>query len=386
MLSSFGDDDTLIMDEMSMVDLHLFTNAIRHIESRGRLILLGDSDQLASVESGDVLNDLIHTRRVPTVKLTEVQRQSTESNIVMGSYNVLRGEMPTFGRDLHFIKADSTEDIIARVKELAKDILPNKYGIKLENVQILAAQRVKKCGVKDLNYLLKDTFNPGGHLHRMYRQLGDSHYHVGDRIMYLKNRYDRDVQNGECGIIEAFDEENEMLHLDMDGKKIKMPYVDYQEITHAWATTVHKSQGSEYDCVIVVLPREHYNMLTRNLIFTAMTRGKKHVFFVGEEHVLSDVLQNKAVPKRRTHLSFMVAEGVDSTRFGGRLAKMTRRHELPAKDVLFAPKVERLSEPSVKASERIEVESRTEPTPAPEQKPAPQAPKKLRASDIEVPF
>ena len=384
MLSSFGDDDTLIMDEMSMVDLHLFTNAVRHIENRGRLILLGDSDQLASVESGDVLNDLIHTRRVPTVKLTQVQRQATESNIVMGSYSVLRGEMPTFGRDLHFIKADNTDDIISRVQELVRDILPNQYGIPLENIQILAAQRVKKCGVKDLNYLLKDTFNPQGHLHRLYRQLGESHYHVGDRVMYLKNRYDRDVQNGECGIIEAFDEENEMLHLDMDGKKILMPYVDYQEITHAWATTVHKSQGSEYDCVIVVLPREHYNMLTRNLIFTAMTRGKKQVFFVGEESVLEDVLKNNAVPKRRTHLSFMVAEGVDGIRLNGRPNLSTRRRKLPPKEVLFASK----NEPKVAASP-VPAVAHSSHKPLVDTKPqdsSPPAQKRLRASEIEVPF
>jgi exodeoxyribonuclease V alpha subunit len=384
MLSSFGDDDTLIIDEMSMVDLHLFTNVIRHVENRGRLILLGDSDQLASVESGDVYNDLILTRRVPTVKLNDVQRQATESNIVMGSYSVLRGESPTFGKDLHFIKADSTDDIITKVKHLVSNVIPNEFGIQLENIQVLAAQRVKKCGVKDLNYLLKDTFNPHGHLHRLYRQLGESHYHVGDRIMYLKNRYDRDVQNGECGTIEAFDEENEMLLLDMDGKQIKMPYVDYQEITHAWAATVHKSQGSEYECVIVVLPREHYNMLTRNLIFTAMTRGKKHVFFVAEENILSQVLENNAVPKRRTHLSFMVAEGVDKNRHDGRVSKMTRRPKIPTREVLFASK-KGLSPTSIKTASQPEHVEKTSDTKKPIMEDS-LTPKKFRASEIEVPF
>ncbi len=384
MLSSFGENDTLVIDEMSMVDLHLFANAIRHIADRGRLVILGDSDQLAAVESGDVLNDLNHTRRVPTSRLDDVQRQAAKSNIVMGSYSVLKGEMPTFGGDLHFIKASSSADIIKQVKNLVSNVLPNEFGINCDNIQILSSQRVNKAGVYELNREVKDIFNVGNHINKAHRQLGNAHYHVGDRVMYLKNRYDRDVQNGECGVVHSFDEDNEIMTIDIEGKMIKMPYSDYQEINHAWASTVHKSQGSEYDCVIFVMPREHMKMLTRNLIFTAMTRGKKHVFIVAEEDVLGFALKNNAVPKRRTHLSFMVSEYIDQNLRSPMMKSMLKKLAKPHRDKMLAakspaPDMVESSEKTPNAQVSAVAASPAQPKKAQEKRP-------LRAADVFVPF
>ena len=392
MLSSFGENDTLIIDEMSMVDLHLFANTIRHIGDRGRLVLLGDSDQLASVESGDVLNDLIQTRRVPVAKLSKVQRQAAESNIVMGSYSIMEGSMPNFGGDLHFIKASSSDDILVQVKKLIAETLPQDFGITPDNVQILSSQRVNKSGVYEVNREVKDIFNPGNHIHKAYRQLGGTHYHVGDRVMYLKNRYDKDVQNGECGIVHSFDEDAEIMVIEMDqGKMVKMPYADYQEVIHAWASTVHKSQGSEYDCVIFVMPKEHLRMLTRNLIFTAMTRGKKHVFFVAEDDTLSYALRNNAVPKRRTHLSFLVAEGVDRNMKSDLIRRRMKNKPKPNTEDLFKPIQVDHEEDKLAQNEDGIKESPKESTHAPKDKPRemkerPGKKASPRAYEIEVPF
>lgn len=343
MLTSFGENDTLIIDEMSMVDQHLFANAVRHIGSRGRLVILGDADQLASVDSGDVLLDLILSRRVPVARLTDVQRQAALSNIVTGAYNILKGEMPKFEKDLHFIKASSSMEITERVKELVSKIIPNEYGINHENIQILGAMRKGDAGINALNRELKGIFNPSSRTNLgVYRQLGSNYYHVGDRVMYLRNRYDRDIQNGECGNIVDFDEPAQELVLDVEGRMVRVPYANYQDITYAWASTVHKSQGSEYPCVIFVLPKEHIRMLTRNLMFTALTRGKFHVFFVGEEDVLEKALKNNFVPKRRTHLSFMVAEAHDKSNRSNLFRKMIsaaprklprRRREIKVEDI-----------------------------------------------------
>lgn len=312
MMTSFGEHDTLIIDELSMVDTALLTNVVRHMRNRGRLILMGDKDQLESVDSGAVLRDILGSRRFPVVELRDVQRQAAESLIVSGAYSILAGDMPVFGNgegDLHLVEASSPTEIAQKVNDLIQRIIPHEHGISLDNIQVLSAMRKGDAGVNMLNRNLKKVFNPKAGERKVWgRQLGNNFYHIGDRVMQLRNRYDKDIQNGETGTILDFDETNQQFILGLDDREVALPYNSYLDITHGWASTVHKSQGSEFDCVIFVLPDDHMSMLTKRTIFTAMTRGKKQVYFVGSKETLAKALASTREMTRNSHLSFFFAD------------------------------------------------------------------------------
>lgn len=326
MLTGFGEHDTLIVDEATMCDQALLANASRHMKNRGRLVLMGDKDQLESVDAGAVFRDVISSRHFPVSELTDVRRQAAESLIVSGAYSVLDGMMPEFNDatgDLHFIDANTPAEIAARTKELVSKLIPQAYGIRTENIQILASMRKGDAGVTALNWALKPIFNPQSTVKNAWgRRLGNNFYHIGDRVMQLRNRYDKDIQNGEIGIIRDFSESRQEIILELEDREISLPYSNYLDMTHAWAATVHKSQGSEYPCVIFVLPDDHINMLTKRLIFTAMTRGKEHVFFVGKRKTLEKALQNVWEMERHTHLAFFMAEQQSHTLSSERFRQM----------------------------------------------------------------
>ncbi|AYG47625.1 RecD/TraA family helicase (plasmid) [Pseudomonas sp. Leaf58] len=323
MLTGFGEHDTLIVDESTMCDQTLLANACRHMKNRGRLILMGDKDQLESVDAGAVFRDIIQSRHYPVSELTEVRRQGQASLIVSGAYAVLEGRMPEFrdkGGDLHLVNANSPAEIAQKVRELVESLIPKAYGIQREDIQILASMRKGQAGINELNRLLKPVFNPMAATQKARgRRLGNNFYHVGDRVMQLRNRYDKDIQNGETGTIVDFNERKQEIVLSLDDREVCLPFSNYLDMTHSWASTVHKSQGSEYPCVIFVLPDDHLNMLTKRLIFTAMTRGKEHVFFVGNPKTLQKALESTWEMERQTHLSFFMAEqhthGLSSERF-----------------------------------------------------------------------
>jgi exodeoxyribonuclease V alpha subunit len=326
MLTGFGEHDTLIVDEATMCDQLLLANASRHMKNRGRLVLMGDKDQLESVDAGAVFRDIIRSRHFPTAELTEVRRQAAESLIVSGAYSVLGGVMPEFNDktgDLHFIDANSPAEIAAKTKDLVAKLIPQAYGIRTEDIQILASMRKGDAGVTALNWALKPIFNPQAAVKKAWgRRLGNNFYHIGDRVMQLRNRYDKDIQNGEIGIIRDFSESRQEIILELEDREISLPYSNYLDMTHAWAATVHKSQGSEYPCVIFVLPDDHISMLTKRLIFTAMTRGKEHVFFVGNRKTLERALQNVWEMERHTHLAFFMAEQQSHTLSSERFRQM----------------------------------------------------------------
>ncbi|MBD8089304.1 AAA family ATPase [Pseudomonas fluorescens] len=312
MMTSFGEHDTLIIDELSMVDASLLTNVVRHMKNRGRLVLMGDKDQLESVDSGAVMRDIIASRRFPVVELLDVQRQAAQSLIVSGAYSILRGEMPVFGvgeGDLRLIEASTPAEIAQKVNDLIQKVIPHEHGIGLENIQVLSSMRKGDAGVNALNKNLKKVFNPkAGEAKAWGRQLGNNFYHVGDRVMQLRNRYDKDIQNGETGTILDFNESRQEFILALEDREVSLPYNSYLDITHGWASTVHKSQGSEFECVIFVLPDDHLNMLTKRTIFTAMTRGKKQVYFVGSKETLAKALSGLREDLRRSHLAFFFAD------------------------------------------------------------------------------
>lgn len=311
-LDSFNETDTLILDEASMMDLHLLASALKQTGNRGRVIFSGDKDQLASIDTGAILHDMLMSRHIAVAELTEPQRQALLSDIVTASYAIRDGKMPTFpgpAGDFHFIEADTPEEINQRIQELCADIIPSTYGIPLKDIQILGAMRKGEAGINKLNESLKPIFNATSlDEDTQSRNLGSQTYHVGDRVMQLKNRYDLDVQNGEVGTIIAFDERKKAVIVEIEDRVIPLPFDNYPYMTHSWGMTVHKSQGSEYPCVIISLPDDHSYMLDRTIVFTGTTRAKQQGFVVGSKKTLQESISK--IKTRMTHLPFLIAEKI----------------------------------------------------------------------------
>ena len=311
-LDGFKENDTLILDEASMMDLFLLASALKQTGKRGRVIFSGDKNQLASIDAGAILQDMLMSRHLAVAELTEPQRQALLSDIVTASYLIIEGKMPTFpgpGGDFHFIEANSPEEINLRTQELVSDIIPRNYGIAHKDIQILGAMRKGEAGINKLNESLKPIFNVSSlDVDTQSRNLGSQTYHIGDRVMQLKNRYDLDVQNGEVGTIIAFDEKKKAVLVEIDDRVIALPFDNYPYMTHSWGMTVHKSQGSEYPCVILSIPDDHAYMLDRTIVFTGITRARQQCFVVGSKKTLLDTLLK--IKKRMTHLPFLIAEKI----------------------------------------------------------------------------
>lgn len=299
LMSTFDETDTLILDEASLMDINLLSAAIRHTQRRGRLVLIGDPNQIASIDNGSILSDIILSRHVPVSFLSRPQRYELESDIDNAAYSIIQGEIPnlTSNKDFHFIEVDEEkESINKQIYKLVSDTIPNEFGISKSDIQILAAMRKGQSGINKINEDLKPAFNEMSlDASTPSRALGNQVYHLGDRIMQLKNRYDLDIQNGESGIIVDFDDKKRRVLVEMDDKRIvRLPYENYPFMTHSWGTTMHKSQGSEYECVIIVLSKEHEFMLNRKTLYTGVTRGKKIVFLVGSKEALVNAITKSA--------------------------------------------------------------------------------------------
>lgn len=312
MLAGFTEYDTLILDEASLMDVFLLASALKQTGKRGRVILGGDKDQLGSIDTGAVLNDIIESRFVATAELTEPHRAALMSDIVKGSYAVRDGKMPVFAGktgDLHFVTAETAKEVNEKIMLLVKDVMPRVYGTELDDIQVLAGIFKGDAGVDKLNECLKPLLNPASQdVNTACRNLGNQTYHVGDRVMQQRNRYDLDIQNGEVGKILAFDEVKKVVIVQVDDRIIPLPFDNHPYLTHAGAMTVHKSQGSEYQCVLISVPDDHEFSLDRQAIFTAITRGKTQVCVIGKKDTLERVIKKLKV--RLTHLPFLIAEQI----------------------------------------------------------------------------
>lgn len=351
MMSRFDESDTLILDEASMMDIHLLAAAIRHTHGRGRVILIGDPDQIPSIENGSILTDIILSRHIAISLLTKPQRFASESDIENAAYSIINGEVPESinKRDFHFIEIDEDkEDISSVVEGLVTKHLPDDHGFKRNDIQILSAMHKGKAGVNNLNEKLKASFNPESlDPDTDYRALGNQIYHIGDRVMQLKNRYDLDIQNGETGVVDGFDDKKRRLLLRMDDDRIvRLPYENYPFMMHAWSSTIHKSQGSEYECVVITLSKDHDYMLNRKLLYTAVTRGKKMVVIVGSKDVFESTIKKKmrTIPsksdlakniERLTILPYMIADELCTNTSNAIFKEMainsSKYHNLPEK-------------------------------------------------------
>jgi exodeoxyribonuclease V alpha subunit len=304
--SSPLDCGVLIVDEASMIDIILMNNLLKAIPAKSIFILVGDVDQLPSVGAGSVLNDMIESGKIPVIKLSEIFRQAKQSSIVLNAHMINSGKIPQLLPsqdrldDFYFIEQDDPEKVLDIIIRLVKERIPLRFGFdSLKDIQVLTPMHRGLVGADNLNTILQRELNYGQEgLHRSGR-----FYRVGDKIMQIRNNYDREVYNGDIGRIVKLDDELQEATLAFDGREVLYEYSDLDEIVLSYAVSVHKSQGAEYPSVVMPLLMQHYMLLQRNLLYTAVTRGKKLVVIVGTKKALAIAVRNNRSQKRFTLFS-----------------------------------------------------------------------------------
>ena len=294
--------DALIVDECSMIDILLMNNLLKAVPVGMRLVFVGDIDQLPSVGAGNVLRDIIDSQRIPVVRLVRIFRQAQKSRIVMNAHTINQGRFPdtSNGRDtdFFFMREDDPERAAETIVRLVKERLPRAYRESPDRIQVLTPMQRGVVGAENLNLLLQQALNPSGpSLNR-----GGYTYRQGDRVMQQRNNYDKDVFNGDLGYIREVDTEERTLKVDFDGKWVEYDVTELDELTLAYATTIHKAQGSEYPIVVMPVLMTHFVMLQRNLIYTGITRAKKICVLIGATKALAYAVHNMSVLKRNTSL------------------------------------------------------------------------------------
>ena len=294
--------DVLIVDECSMIDILLMNSLLKAVPPTMRLILVGDIDQLPSVGPGNVLRDIIDSGRVPVVRLTRIFRQAQTSRIIMNAHRINRGEFPDIrnGRDsdFFFITMEDPEAVAHEVVNLVKNRLPQGYHVPHDSIQVLTPMQKGVVGAANLNTELQKALNTSEEgLHR-----SGYVFRLGDRVMQIRNNYDKEVFNGDIGTVTKVCQEDRSLTVLYDDRPVVYDISELDEITLAYATTIHKSQGSEYPIVVMPVLMSHYVMLQRNLIYTGITRARKVCVLVGTAKALAYAVRNLTVYKRNTRL------------------------------------------------------------------------------------
>ena len=296
------DGDVLIVDESSMIDIVLMNSLMKAVPKKMRVILVGDIDQLPSVGAGNVLRDIIDSKVVPVVRLTRIFRQALTSRIVTNAHKVNRGEMPDMSNgkdaDFFFIRQDDAEQAAKDIVNIVKERIPKAYGYNINDIQVLTPMKNGAVGTNNLNIILQEAINPEGE----FIQSGQFRYRKGDKVMQIKNNYDKNVFNGDVGTVVSIDAEDKSMSVLFDKEPVLYESGDMNELTLAYACTIHKSQGSEYPVVVMPLMMSHYIMLQRNLVYTGITRAKKICILVGESKAVAMAVRNQTVLKRNTRL------------------------------------------------------------------------------------
>jgi exodeoxyribonuclease V alpha subunit len=308
------DADLIVIDEASMLDLILAYNLLKAIDSASHLLLVGDVDQLPSVGAGDVLRDLIASGVAAVIRLEVIFRQAAGSLIIRNAHRINQGLMPETGSgagepasDFYlFIKEDPAE-----VADLLVDVVarrtPVKFGLDpFDDIQVLAPMYSGQAGVTRLNQLLQETLNPPGR--KPERRLGGRTFRVGDKVMQTVNNYDKSVYNGDIGRVTDIDVIKQTLTVSIDGAPVVYDFLEADELIHAYAVSVHKSQGSEYPCVVMPVVVQHYMMLQRNLLYTAITRARKLVILVGTRRAIQIAVRTNPVAQRHTALDWRLKQ------------------------------------------------------------------------------
>ncbi len=309
--------DCVVVDEVSMLDVELGARLVEALPSGCRLVLVGDSDQLPSVGPGDVLADLIASDKVDVIRLCRIYRQGEGSLIAENAHRINRGQMPTYGApdrlsDFYFaVRSDPVEAAKTAV-EMAAERIPKRFGLDpLSDIQVLAPMHRGEAGVSRLNERLQEILAPpsGSEV-----TVGSRVFRLGDKVMQLRNNYELEVFNGDVGRVVSLEIEDRELAVDFSGRTIVYQSEDLEDLTVAYACTIHKAQGSEYPAVVVVLHDQHHVMLQRNLLYTAVTRGRRLVVLVGSKRALSRAVRTESVRLRNTMLASRVRRKVEFAR------------------------------------------------------------------------
>lgn len=297
--------DYLVIDETSMVDVPLFYSLLKALPLHSALLLVGDVDQLPSVGAGQVLKDIISSRVISTVQLTEIFRQAATSKIITNAHSVNQGMLPNLQppkeeSDFYFIEAEHGDDIINKIITMIKDRIPKRFNLNpVHDIQLLCPMQRGRAGARSLNVELQKVLNPN--YSKGILKFGQI-FAVGDKIMQTENNYDKETYNGDIGIIRAINEQDQEITINFYNRDVTYDYTDLDQITLAYATTIHKSQGSEYSAVIIPLTMQSYMMLRRNLIYTAITRGKKLVVIIGQKKALAIAVKDNTSSHRYSKL------------------------------------------------------------------------------------
>lgn len=316
------DCDAVIIDEMSMVDAMLFASLLRALKTRTRLIMVGDTDQLPSVGAGNVLHDLLASGTVPSVELTEIFRQAAQSLIVRNAHSIIHGELPDLqdkSSDFFFMYSPNENDSLRLAIDLCKNRLPKAYGYDpLDDIQVLCLSRIGAVGTEIVNRELQAALNPPSKDKREMAMFEKTILRDGDKIMQTKNDYDVEwrrgaekshgIFNGDIGKILDTDRVNRRCEIDFEGRRAYYDGDMLKKIEHAYAVTVHKSQGSEYPAVILLLPNQLYRLSYRNLLYTAITRAKKTLIVIGTDTKIEQMVYNDRKAERFSCLAPMLED------------------------------------------------------------------------------
>jgi exodeoxyribonuclease V alpha subunit len=303
--------DMVIVDEASMLDLLLTNHLLKAIHPESHLLLVGDVDQLPSVGAGNVLADIIASGVAAVVRLHEIFRQSEGSLIIENAHRIKRGLPPLFSKaatDFFLFPAEDAERAAELVVDLVQNRIPSRFGFDpMVDIQVLSPMHRGVVGVAELNRRLQATLNPAAS-GRAERRHGSQVFRVGDRVMQVRNNYDKDVFNGDMGHIVAMDLVGQAMTVRIDDRHVAYGFSDLDELIHAYAVSVHKSQGSEYLAVVVPVMTQHYMMLQRNLLYTAVTRARELVVLVGTRRAIAIAVRNNKIMARHTALARRLSE------------------------------------------------------------------------------
>ncbi|HML21574.1 MAG TPA: ATP-dependent RecD-like DNA helicase [Aggregatilinea sp.] len=305
------DADVLVVDEASMIDLVLFYNLLKAIKPDTHLLLVGDVDQLPSVGAGDVLRDVIRSGIGPVTHLDVIFRQAGNSQIIPNAHRINRGEMPDLSNqsdDFFVFTEDDPEAASSLLVDVVRNRIPARFGLDpLRDIQVLAPMYRGAVGVSALNNVLQDTLNASNG-RTAERRLAGRLFRVGDKIIQTRNNYEKDVFNGDIGRVHSFDMTNQIMVIAFEDRFVKYDWYDADELTHAYCISVHRSQGSEYPCVVMPIVTQHYMMLQRNLLYTAVTRAKKLVVLVGTRKAVGIAVNNDQVARRWSALDWRLKQ------------------------------------------------------------------------------
>ena len=308
------DADMLVIDEVSMIDAVLMYHLLQAVALDTRVILVGDVNQLPSVGPGNLLKDIIASGTIPQVTLRQIFRQARESRIVTNAHRINAGRLPDISpapkdavTDFYFIHQEDPQKILETIIKLVSERIPRRFGLDpLEDIQVLTPMHRGVVGAQNLNVQLQQALNP----QEAYISRGDQRFSPRDKVMQLRNNYDKQVFNGDIGRISRIDPREKKVVIQHDNRAVDYAFEEMEEITLAYAVSVHKSQGSEYPAVVIPVTTQHYLLLQRNLIYTAVTRAKQLVVLVGTQRALAMAVKNNASQKRYTRLAHRMAAAI----------------------------------------------------------------------------